>query len=80
MRCIKETWKQIFIMLAYANMNMKITWQGYGARLCLKLMLNKLKEMKSPTSIYNLLGTKLKETSKEVFMCALSKKASWELS
>jgi hypothetical protein len=80
MRCIKETWKQIFIMLAYANMNMKITWQGYGARLCLKLMLNKLKEMKGPISIYNLLGTKLKETSKEVFMCALSKKASWELS
>jgi len=33
-------------------MNMKRTWQGYGARLCLKLMLNKLKEMKGPTSIF----------------------------
>jgi hypothetical protein len=27
------------------------------ARLCLKLMLNKLKEMKDPTFIYILLGT-----------------------
>ncbi len=33
-------------MLTYANMNMKRTCQGYGARLCLKLMLNKLKEMR----------------------------------
>jgi hypothetical protein len=50
-------WKQIFIMLTYANMNMKKTWQGYDAKLCLKLMLNKLKEMKGPTSIYTPLGT-----------------------
>jgi hypothetical protein len=28
------------------NMNMKRTWRGYVARLCLKLMVNKLKEMK----------------------------------
>jgi hypothetical protein len=33
------------------------TWQGYGARLCLGLMLNKLKEMKGSTSIYTPLGT-----------------------
>ncbi len=41
-----------FIKLTYANMNMKRTWQGYGVRLCLRLMLNRLKEMKGPTSIY----------------------------
>ncbi len=39
-------WKWIFIMLAIANMNMKRTWQGYGVKLCLKLILNILKEMK----------------------------------
>jgi hypothetical protein len=49
--------KQIFIMLTYANMNMKKTWQSYGVRSCLKLMLNKLKEMRDPTYIYTLLGT-----------------------
>jgi hypothetical protein len=41
----------------YANMNMKRTWQGYGAKLCLRLMLNKLKEMRGPTPIYTPLGT-----------------------
>jgi hypothetical protein len=25
-------------MLTYVNMNMKKTWQGYGAKSCLKLM------------------------------------------
>jgi hypothetical protein len=50
-------WKQIFIMFIYANMNMKKTWQGYGAKLCLRLMLNKLHEMKGPTLIYTPLGT-----------------------
>jgi len=53
----KPTWKQIFIMLTYANMNMKITSEGYGVRSCLKLVLNKLKEMRDPTSIYTPLGT-----------------------
>jgi hypothetical protein len=48
--------ENIFTMLTYANMNMKITWQGYGARSCLKLVLNKLKKMKSPTFIYTPLG------------------------
>jgi len=38
-------------------MNMKKTGQGYGARLCLKPMLNRLKEMRGPTPIYTLLGT-----------------------
>jgi hypothetical protein len=47
----------IFVMLAYANMNMKRTWQGYGARSCLRLMLNILKEMRGPISIYTPLGT-----------------------
>jgi hypothetical protein len=46
-----------FFMLIYANMNMKITSQGYGVRSCLKLSLNKLKEMKDPTSISSPLGT-----------------------
>jgi hypothetical protein len=55
--CAKKMWKQVFIMLTYVNMNMKITWQGYGARLCLRLMLNKLKEMKDLTFIYTFLGT-----------------------
>jgi hypothetical protein len=43
----------------YANIckhDMKRTWQGYGVRLCLRLMLNKLKEMKVPIFIYILLG------------------------
>jgi hypothetical protein len=57
MKCAKKMWKWIFIMLTYANMNMKITWQGYGARLCLILMLNRLKKMRGLTPIYTLLGT-----------------------
>jgi hypothetical protein len=48
----KPTSKWIFIMLTYANMNMKRTWQGYGVRSCLRLMLNKLKEMGDPIFIY----------------------------
>jgi len=50
-RCAKLTWKQIFIMLTYANMNMKKTWQCYGVKLCLKLMLNILKEIRVPIRI-----------------------------
>jgi hypothetical protein len=50
-RCARPTWKQIFIMLTYVNMNMKKTWQGYVAILCLRLMLNILKEMKGPIFI-----------------------------
>ncbi len=65
-------------MLMYANMNMKRTLQGYGAKSCLRLTLNILKEMKGPTPIYTPLGTQLKEAYKEVFMCASSKEASWE--
>jgi hypothetical protein len=56
MRCVKKKWKQIFIVLTYANMNMKIIRQGYVVRSSLKLILNILKEMKGPTSIYTLLG------------------------
>jgi hypothetical protein len=36
-------------------------------------MLNKLKEMRGPIFIYTHLGTKFKEASKEVFICASSK-------
>jgi hypothetical protein len=43
MKCARQTWKWIFIMLTYANMNMKRIWQGYGVRLCLRLLLNTLK-------------------------------------
>jgi hypothetical protein len=53
----KTNVKKIFIMLTYANMNMKKTWQGYGERSCLGLVLNKLKEMKGPIPIYAPLGT-----------------------
>jgi hypothetical protein len=31
-------------------------WQGYGAKSCLRLMLNKLKEMRAPIPNYTLLG------------------------
>jgi hypothetical protein len=51
-------------MLIYANKNMKKTWQGYVVRLCLRLMLNKLKEMKGPISIYTLCGPYLPIESK----------------
>jgi hypothetical protein len=57
MRCAKQVWKHIFLMLTYANMNMKITRQGYGARSCLRMELNILKEIKGPTFIYTPLGT-----------------------
>jgi succinate dehydrogenase hydrophobic anchor subunit len=57
MICAKQTWKQIFNMLTHANMNMKRTWEDYSARLCLKLMLNILKETKDPTFNYTFLRT-----------------------
>ncbi len=44
-------------MLTYLNMNMKIRWQGYDARSCLRLLLNRLKEMRGPIPIYTPLGT-----------------------
>jgi hypothetical protein len=56
-KCARPTCKQIFIMVTYTNMNTKKTWQGYGARSCLKLVLNILKEMKGFTIIYTPLGT-----------------------
>jgi hypothetical protein len=46
--------KLIFIMLTYANMNMKRIWQNYGARLCLRLVLKRLKEMRGHIFIYPL--------------------------
>jgi len=52
MRYAKQTWKQIFIMLTYANMNMKKIWRGYGVKLCLRLVLNKVNVMKNFTFIY----------------------------
>ncbi len=65
--------KKKFITLTYANMNIKITQQSFDARSCLKLLLKKLKESRGPTRIYTPLGTYLKETSKEIFICASNK-------
>jgi hypothetical protein len=73
MKCVRQMWKWIFILLTYANMNMEKMRQGYDAKSCLRLMLNKLKEMKGPISIYTHLKTDLKEASNEAFMCATSK-------
>jgi hypothetical protein len=55
MKCARQMWKQIFIVLTYVNM--KRTWQGYGVNLCLRLVLNRLKKIKRFTFIYNPLGT-----------------------
>ncbi len=46
----------------YANMNMKRTWQSYGVKLCLRLMLNRLKIM---GNLYPL-DTSFKEVSQDV--------------
>jgi hypothetical protein len=43
--------KMVFIMLTYAK------WQGYGVRSCVRLMLNRIKEMKGLISIYTPLKT-----------------------
>jgi hypothetical protein len=40
------------LLLTNANMNMKWTWQGYGVRSFLILLLNKLKIMGNFTFIY----------------------------
>jgi hypothetical protein len=57
---------------------MKIIKQGYGARLYFKFVLNKLKQIEGPTSIYTPLKTYLKWASMEVFMCPLINKVSYE--
>jgi hypothetical protein len=77
MKCARPMWKQIFIMSTYANMNMERTQQNYSARSCLKLMLNKLKEMKGPTPIYTPLGILFKKVFNKASMCASSKEACW---
>jgi hypothetical protein len=46
MRCARQMWKWVFIMLIYANMNMKKICQGYGVRSFLKLVLKELKELR----------------------------------
>jgi hypothetical protein len=57
MKCARQTWKHICIMLTYANINMKKIWQGYSIRLCPRLVLNRLKEMKGLIYVYIPLGT-----------------------
>ncbi len=49
-----------------------------GARSCLRVLLNILKEMKGFTPIYIPLGTSLKESYKDTYMCASSKETFWE--
>ncbi len=55
MKC--EKCKQIFIVIKYENINIKGIKQGYGIRLYLKLVMNKLKVIGGPTSICTSLGT-----------------------
>ncbi len=58
-----------FILITYEN-------KGYDKKMYSKLMLNRLKVMGGPTLIYTPLGTKLKEASIKVSMCAPTKEAS----
>jgi hypothetical protein len=44
-------------MLTYANMNIKKRDKAMGANSCLRLLLNRLKEMKGCTPIYTFLET-----------------------
>jgi len=45
MKCATKMWKQIIIMhYAIYIWTWKKTWQGYGVKFCLILMLNKLKK------------------------------------
>jgi hypothetical protein len=45
---MRQMWKQIYIMLTYANMNMKKTWQGYGAKIMLKFNVKYIKGNERP--------------------------------
>jgi hypothetical protein len=64
-------------MLTYANMNMKRTRQSYGARLCIRLMLNKLKEMKGPILFISLWGSNSRKFPRR-FYCARQVKNFFE--
>jgi hypothetical protein len=58
MKCATKMWKQIIIMhYAIYIWTWKKTWQGYGVKFYLILMLNKLKKMRGPIYIYIPLGT-----------------------
>ncbi len=57
MKCEKSKCKQIFIVIKYENVNIKGIEQGYGIRLYLKLVMNKLKVIRGPTSICTSLRT-----------------------
>jgi hypothetical protein len=52
----KITYKHIQNMNIYKHEHEK-NMISYRVRSCLRLVLNKLKEIKGPTSIYNHLGT-----------------------
>jgi hypothetical protein len=47
----KQMWKKKIIMLTCVNMNMKKTWQGYGVKSFLRLVLKKL-NVKNSIFIY----------------------------
>jgi hypothetical protein len=55
-------------MLTYANMNMKRTLQGYNATSCLRMVLNKLKEIKYPLLFIPFWGPNSKKLPKK-FLC-----------
>jgi hypothetical protein len=57
MRCAKQMWKWIFIMLKYANMNMKRIWQGYGARIVPKISVEQIEGNEGSYYYLSPLGT-----------------------
>jgi hypothetical protein len=46
MKCVKQKWKKIIIVIKFENVNTKGIEQGYGIRWYLKLMVNKLNLMR----------------------------------
>ncbi len=50
-------------------MNMKITWQGYDVRSCLRLVLNILNKMKGTTFIYTPFGDSSKKIPRRFYVC-----------
>jgi len=60
----KETWKWIFIMLTYANMNVKKIWQDYGARLWAESMIKYT--TKVVMNSYSHIFTQMQEPNKKL--------------
>jgi hypothetical protein len=64
MRCLRPMWKKIFIMLIYANMIR--LW----CKIVQKIDVEQIEGNDGSHSYLYLLGTSLKEASKEVSICA----------